>query len=336
MRFGLNLGDAPAELSAPAQLDVYLRQVEAGQAAGFRDFFVGHHYAYRAARWFQPFPLLARLSAELEPDSRIGTGILVAPLLSPVALAEDAATLAAMAPGRVVLGLGTGYRQIEYEALGRDWHSRAADLESAVEVMRQLWSGNEVMISGAVIPSGCQLDRELWPRIVVGAKSETGAAIAGRLQVGLLAASKQPLERLEAVASAHRGAWSAPDRVPPMLLMRNLSLAADRQEAAEQLRARSGLRMQSYEREGLQLGATSLFGESNDLCQTALLGPPEAIRGELASLHARTGMESVLLRAQWPGMEPDDVVRWLTEVGRAVIDGESEVTVPDLDKEEAG
>ena len=32
-------------------------------------------------------------------------------------------------------------------------------------------------------------------------------------------------------------------------------------------------------------------------------------------------MECVLVRAQWPGMQPDDVVRWLRDVGRAVIDG---------------
>ena len=320
MRFGLNLGDAPPDLSASQQLDVYLRQVEAGQAAGFCDFFVGHHYAYPSARWLQPIPLLARLAAELEPGSRIGTGILVAPLFPPVALAEDVAALAVMAPGRVVLGVGTGYRRVEYDAIGVDWEDRQERLAASVVTMRRLWAGDDVVVAGRQIPSGCRLEPELWPRIVAGAKSVTGARLAGGLGLVLLGASKQPAVRLEAVVAAHREAWAGPGDVPPMILMRNLSLGATRAEAADRLRALAGPRMQGYQREGLLLGRESPFGESDDLADTALLGPAEHLRDEVAALAECTGMESVLLRAQWPGMEPADVVRWLQDVGRAVID----------------
>ena len=328
MRFGLNLGDAPADLTAPQQLDVYLRQVELAQRVGFRDFFVGHHYAYRSARWFQPFPLLARLSAELDADSRIGTGILVAPLLNPVALAEEAAVLAAMAPGRVVLGVGAGYRRLEYEMFGIPWESRVERLERAVLIMRQQWAGESSTVDGVEIPSGCPLDRALWPEIAMGAKSPGGVRRAGKLGAGLLAASKQPVARLEELAALHRTCWTGGGEAPPVIAMRNFAVGESRDDAGARLQAQTGARMSTYQSEGLQLGSSSPFGESDDLRETALLGTPDDLRRGINELEERVGVGSVLLRAQWPGMSRDDVADWLANAARAVISDAAPSSVP--------
>jgi alkanesulfonate monooxygenase SsuD/methylene tetrahydromethanopterin reductase-like flavin-dependent oxidoreductase (luciferase family) len=320
LRFGLNLGDAPPDLSAAAQLDVYLRQVDAGQRAGFRDFFVGHHYSYTEARWLQPIPLLARLTAELDAGCRLGTGILVAPLLSPVALAEEAATLAAMAPGRVVLGVGTGYRRIEYLALGVDWTQRQLILERSIRILRQQWRGEPSMINGVEVASGCRLDRADWPTIVIGAKSPSGARLAGRCGAGLIAASKQPVGRLEWLQAEHRAAWAGPGAPPAAFVMRNVELGPTVSAAAASQRARSRQRMEGYEREGLALGPSSPYGESGDLGEEALLGPAAAVRQDLERLAGRVAIESILVRAQWPGMSGEEVERWLRQVGQALIE----------------
>ena len=102
-----------------------------------------------------------------------------------------------------MLGVGTGYRRVEYHAIGVDWEDRQERLVAAVVTMRRLWAGDDVVVAGRQIPSGCRLEPELWPRMVSGAKSVTGARLAGRLALGLLGASKQSTARLETVVAAH-------------------------------------------------------------------------------------------------------------------------------------
>ncbi len=93
------------------------------------------------------FTLLAYLSAV---TSRIEftTGVLVLPQRQTALIAKQAAEIDIMSGGRLTLGVGLGYNEIEYQALGADFKVRAAMFEEQVQVLRMLWTQNDVNFEG--------------------------------------------------------------------------------------------------------------------------------------------------------------------------------------------
>src|SRR3954467_1468635 len=69
----------------------------------------------------------------------IGTGLLLAPLHDPGRLAEDAATVDLLSQGRLLLGLGMGWRAEEFEGFGIPMSERRTRLIDAVTILRQSW-----------------------------------------------------------------------------------------------------------------------------------------------------------------------------------------------------
>lgn len=118
---------------------------------------------------------------------RIGTGV-TAPMLRlhPAVVAQAAATVAAMMPGRFVLGLGTGERLNEH-VVGRHWPPpdvRRQMLEEAVEVIRRLWTGEVVTYHGrhvTVETARLYTRPEAPPPIAVAGSSKQSAELAGRI-----------------------------------------------------------------------------------------------------------------------------------------------------------
>ncbi len=82
---------------------------------------------------------------------RLGTGV-TCPILryDPPVVAQAAATLACLAPGRVFLGVGTGEALNEYAATGRwpNYAERQNRLAEAIDLIRALWTGDEVTFDG--------------------------------------------------------------------------------------------------------------------------------------------------------------------------------------------
>ncbi len=93
------------------------------------------------------------LGAAAARTSRIelGTGV-TCPILryDPAVIAQAAATLACLAPGRAYLGVGTGEALNEYAATGEwpGYEERQARLAEAIELIRVLWTGDELTVTG--------------------------------------------------------------------------------------------------------------------------------------------------------------------------------------------
>ncbi len=68
------------------------------------------------------------------------TGILIAPQRQTVLIAKQAATLDFLSGGRLRLGIGIGWNDIEYEALGVDFTIRGKRSEEQKDLMRPLWT----------------------------------------------------------------------------------------------------------------------------------------------------------------------------------------------------
>ena len=129
------------------QWQEHLEQFRASRDAGFDIYCWAHHYLIDPFQHFQPFPILSRLAAE-PGNMKLATSVLLLPLLNPVDVAEQVATLDHIAEGRFILGLGLGYRPEESEAFNTHMGHRAARSSEALELMVRLWTEEEVTHHG--------------------------------------------------------------------------------------------------------------------------------------------------------------------------------------------
>jgi alkanesulfonate monooxygenase SsuD/methylene tetrahydromethanopterin reductase-like flavin-dependent oxidoreductase (luciferase family) len=101
----------------------------------------------------QPVPLLARLAAEAG-EMRVGLGILLLALANPIDVAETYASMDVVCGGRFTLGVGLGYRDVEYDAFGISRRERVRRFEENLRLVEALWAGEAVSAD----LSWCRLD----------------------------------------------------------------------------------------------------------------------------------------------------------------------------------
>jgi len=116
------------------------------------------------------------------------TGIIIAPQRQTALLAKQAAEVDLLTGGHFRLGVGLGWNQVEYEALGQDFSTRGRRLEEQVELMRRLWTEPSVSHAGAfdrVTGAGLAPLPVQWPIPVwFGGQSERAYRRTGRLADG--------------------------------------------------------------------------------------------------------------------------------------------------------
>jgi len=78
----------------------------------------------------------------------LGTEVLVLPQRHPTLVAKQVSTLDTLSGGRVRLGVGVGWQESEYEALGEDFHTRGARMDEAIRLLRTYWSDAQVDFKG--------------------------------------------------------------------------------------------------------------------------------------------------------------------------------------------
>jgi len=86
---------------------------------------------------------LAYLAAR-QPTLKLGASVVVVPMRNAVELAKELATIDALSSGRLIVGVGVGWNETEFQHLGYGdrFSQRGAYLSEAVAIWRQLWSGD--------------------------------------------------------------------------------------------------------------------------------------------------------------------------------------------------
>jgi probable F420-dependent oxidoreductase len=96
---------------------------------------------------YDPFLVLGQI-ARATRTLKLGTGIYVLPLRHPIVAARAVTTLDVLSGGRVLFGIGVGWLEEEFRALGIDPRARFARTEEAVLAMRRLWTEPEPEFHG--------------------------------------------------------------------------------------------------------------------------------------------------------------------------------------------
>jgi len=198
-----------SEERTPRELVDNARRAE---QAGFPFALISDHYHPWTDRQGQsPFVwgVLGAVAAATE-RLRVGTGVTCPTVrIHPAVIAQAAATAAALMPGRFFLGLGTGENLNEH-ITGARWPEtpiRIAMLEEAIEIIRELWKGEDVShhgrfytVEGARVYT---LPDEPVP-IYMAAAGTSSAERAGRLSDGLIstAPNREVVEAFERAGGA--------------------------------------------------------------------------------------------------------------------------------------
>jgi probable F420-dependent oxidoreductase len=95
----------------------------------------------------EPFVLFGYLAAVTR---RVGlvTGVIILPQRQTALVAKQAAEVDLLSGGRLRLGVGVGWNDVEYQELNEDFHTRGARLDEQIAVLRALWSDTAVTVNG--------------------------------------------------------------------------------------------------------------------------------------------------------------------------------------------
>jgi alkanesulfonate monooxygenase SsuD/methylene tetrahydromethanopterin reductase-like flavin-dependent oxidoreductase (luciferase family) len=172
-----------------------LALAEDADAFGLDSVWVSEHHFVDDAYLPSLLPMCAAIAARTR-RVRVGTALLLAPLHDPVRLAEDAAVVDLISGGRLVLGLGLGWRAEEFDAVGIPLAGRVPRLLAAVDVLRQAWSGDLVRGGHGAGYPGMPV-RPLpaqrgGPPLWFGGLTEPAIRRAGRVADGFMATEVTP------------------------------------------------------------------------------------------------------------------------------------------------
>lgn len=222
----------------PAALLDYVR---AAEAAGFEAGMCSDHFLPWSRQQGQSGFAFAWLGAALQATS-LPFGSVCAPgqRYNPAIVAQAAATLAAMFPGRYWIALGSGQFLNEH-ITGEGWPPKAernARLREAVDVIRALWAGETVTHRGRFTVEDAVLytQPETPPQVVGAAVTAETARWVAEWADALITVDR-PVEQLREVVDAFRGGGGA-DK--PMYLQLQLSFAPTEEEALRSAHAEWG------------------------------------------------------------------------------------------------
>ena len=166
------------------------------------------------------------------------TGIIILPQRQTALVAKQAAEVDLLSGGRFRLGVGLGWNQVEYEALGQEFRTRGRRIEEQVGLMRRLWTEESVThegefdrVTGAgLAPLPVQRPIPVW----FGAQSERAYRRAGRLADGWFP-QVSPGPELDKAREIVSGAAREAGRDPAQLGMEGrISWRGDAGKLAEQ------------------------------------------------------------------------------------------------------
>src|SRR5919106_993272 len=160
----MKLGLVHVNMGGLAQPEMIVRAVRAAEAVGFESVWAGEHVVLPDPQ-VPPSPMAPRDPA-LDPlfaltwaaahsnTLRLATAIVILPQRNPVVLAKEVASLDVLSGGRVLLGVGVGYLEPEFRAVGANFAQRGAVTDEYLDVLERLWYDEHPEYHGSFVDFG--------------------------------------------------------------------------------------------------------------------------------------------------------------------------------------
>ncbi len=320
MRFGLLVTNQhPPTMPLGERFRETIAQVRLARDLGFDLIVFGQHFLATEFQMLQPNVAAARLAAEAG-TMRVGITIYLLPLLNPVAVAEEAASLDVITGGRFIFGIGLGYRDVEDRAFGLRKGERVARLRQHLEVIKCLWAGEAVTYETPY----CQLQeaqtalrpvQQPHPPIWVAANNDPAVERAAELGDAWIINPHATLQTIRRQMGLYRAALARlgkpfPSELP---MMREICVAETHDAAVLLARPYLEQKYQAY----VQWGQHRALPRDDDMTQRFedlahdrfILGDPGECAAAIERCREATGATTMIFRLHWPGMPHEAVTR---------------------------
>ncbi|MGH2711656.1 MAG: LLM class flavin-dependent oxidoreductase [Actinomycetota bacterium] len=183
------------------------------ETLGFDSIWVSEHHGSSDGYLPSLLPMLAGIATATE-RVQLGTGVVLAPFHHPLRLAEDAAVIDQLSGGRLILGLGLGWREEEYRMFGLPVNDRVRRTSETVEILRKAWTGERFSHEGRIFKFDDALvtprpAQKPGPPIHLGGMVEAAIRRAGKLGDGYIRSRGDLDSTKQALAWAEEGALEA-------------------------------------------------------------------------------------------------------------------------------
>lgn len=319
----------PAGRDQVAALDEQIELVHAVRDHGWDSVFAAHHHLSESFAHIQPLPYLGRLAAETG-DMQVGVGIHLLALHNPVDVAESFASLDIICRGRLIFGVGLGYRDVEYDAFAVPSDKKVHRFRENLRIVEELWAGTAVH---ADLP-WCRLDgvrltlrpvQQPRPPIWMAANADAAVKRAARLADTWIInphATFETIQRQLALLVAERAA-AGREPVQELPLIREVFCARTREEALERAQPYLAHKYEVYADWGqdkVMPDKESFRMPYEELARSRfVVGSPDDCIEQLLPWQRDLGVDHFIFRTNWAGMPLDSALSSLGLLSREVI-----------------
>lgn len=149
---------------------------------GFRAVTLSEHHDTDDGFMHSPLTIAAAILGATK-NIKVTVNALLVPLHDPVKLAEEIATIDLIAPGRLSVTVGLGYRPSEFDMFGKRLADRAVDFEAAIQLILDAWGGGVVQYRGRRVRVNPTPATKPHPNLVIGGSVPASARRAARLHL---------------------------------------------------------------------------------------------------------------------------------------------------------
>jgi alkanesulfonate monooxygenase SsuD/methylene tetrahydromethanopterin reductase-like flavin-dependent oxidoreductase (luciferase family) len=330
VKLGLNLSNQYLRDESMAQrIDEVVEQVNLMRELNYDLFTVGQHHL--AAPFQQPdsVALIARLAANAG-TMRVGIAVFLLPLHNPVDIAEQVATLDAISHGRMIFGVGLGYRPEECAAYGISMQERVPRFLESLEVIKLLWSQDDVEFHGRFysLPRGKSTIRTVQqphPPIWMAANQPVAVRRCGALGHTWVMNPHVTTDVLKTQLMVYREALQANGHAMPadLPLLREAWIADSRERAWTEAAPYLARKYAVYSDWGQDRAVPADQTFDHPLEELArdrfIVGTPDDLVREARRYADELGVTTLVLRVQWPGMPREQVLEQIRLIGERVL-----------------
>ncbi|MSP00577.1 MAG: LLM class flavin-dependent oxidoreductase [Acetobacteraceae bacterium] len=328
-QFGLVIrGQAEEGEDISRRFQETLAFVRLADRLGFDSITKTAHYSSHPFQMLQMVPMLARFAAEA-PRMRLNAGVLLLPLMSPLHVAEEFATLDVISAGKIILGVGLGYRDVEFKAFGMHRSQRVPRFEANLIAIKRLWTEEKVRMKtryfelddASCLPKPLQRPH---PPIWVGANADPAIERAARLGDCWYIGPAVEIAIVERQMELYRRSLDAAGKPFPVELpmRREVFVAKTRDEAIRLCAPYLGAKYKAYHSwrqdmpdDDRDLGQNfeSLIGDR------FLIGSPDEVVEQILRVRRRLGVNHLVMSTEWAGMPESLATETIELIAKEVI-----------------
>jgi alkanesulfonate monooxygenase SsuD/methylene tetrahydromethanopterin reductase-like flavin-dependent oxidoreductase (luciferase family) len=304
--------------------------VELAEEEGFDAAWVSEHHFSEDGYLPSLLPLLAAFAGATE-RVELGTGLVLAPFHNPIRLAEDFAVVDQLSGGRLICGLGIGWREEEFREFGISMKSRVRRIEEITSILRLAWNEERFNFSGrhynyegvSVTPKPARV-----PTIFIGGFVDDAIRRAGRIGDGYISSRANPERVADAFRMAAEERAKAGHEGPPAAgLLINVFASPDPERDWPMVRDGIGHQLGVYSgwRAGTNVPGQPLEvmpPDEDTIRKTTAFGTPEQVVDFLRPFAETLGgfpESHMVCRIHYPGMTYEQAAPGVELFARQVI-----------------